>query len=435
MTPLIVFSHLRWDQGWQRPQQLMSRLAHDRRVFFVEESVPAAGRPWLEVEAVAPNVEVLRVHAPGAGSGFGFEAARPMRPLLAEHLRAQGESDCVAWLYTPLAAPLLDGLRARRVVYDRLDEAPLAAAAHAQRSGALEEDEWQAWEATLLAVADQVFVGSTTALRALDGLHTRVQCLPSAFQAVDLSPLALDRDGHAALAAARLQAHVAGPRLGYCGVIDERIDLALLAALADARDDWQIVMSGPVVGLDAACLPQRDNLHWLGMQDSQLLPHLVAAWHVCLMPLRPFGSLGSNRGLCAAQAIGKALQFMTTEKPVVASACDDLAHYGDVLAMARDAGGFIEHCRRALAEPGSAQVDRSAAMQAALAGATWDAVAARVASALDAELSASPPHPASAPVAAVAAAGVLRAGLPVAPAEEEASRSHEAMRASWGMPA
>ena len=42
-APLVCFSHLRWDFVWQRPQQLMTRFARDRRVYFVEEPVYAAG--------------------------------------------------------------------------------------------------------------------------------------------------------------------------------------------------------------------------------------------------------------------------------------------------------------------------------------------------------------------------------------------------------
>jgi len=38
-SPLIVHSHLRWDFVWQRPQQVLSRLAATRDVLFVEEPV------------------------------------------------------------------------------------------------------------------------------------------------------------------------------------------------------------------------------------------------------------------------------------------------------------------------------------------------------------------------------------------------------------
>ena len=69
-----------------------------------------------------------------------------------------------------------------------------------------------------------------------------------------------------------MQGALPGPRLGYYGVIDERLDLALIEHLADARPHWHIVMVGPVVKIDPDRLPQRPNLHWLGMQDYATLP-------------------------------------------------------------------------------------------------------------------------------------------------------------------
>ena len=44
-TDLLVFSHLRWDFVYQRPQHLMSRFARDRRVFFIEEPIDHDGEP------------------------------------------------------------------------------------------------------------------------------------------------------------------------------------------------------------------------------------------------------------------------------------------------------------------------------------------------------------------------------------------------------
>ena len=48
------------------------------------------------------------------------------------------------------------------------------------------------------------------------------------------------------------QAAIPHPRLGFFGVIDERMDLDLLADVADARPDWQLVLIGPVVKIDPA---------------------------------------------------------------------------------------------------------------------------------------------------------------------------------------
>ena len=37
---LLVFSHLRWDFVYQRPQHLMTRARAGRRVFYIEEASP-----------------------------------------------------------------------------------------------------------------------------------------------------------------------------------------------------------------------------------------------------------------------------------------------------------------------------------------------------------------------------------------------------------
>ena len=54
------------------------------------------------------------------------------------------------------------------------------------------------------------------------------------------------------------------PRLGFFGVIDERMDLALLDGVAAARPDWHLVLLGPVAKIDPASLPRAPNIHYLG---------------------------------------------------------------------------------------------------------------------------------------------------------------------------
>ena len=74
------------------------------------------------------------------------------------------------------------------------------------------------------------------------------------------------------------------PRLGFFGVIDERMDLALIEALADARPDWAIEMVGPVVKIDSAQLPRRPNLSYPGGCRYEALPGWLGGWDVALMP-------------------------------------------------------------------------------------------------------------------------------------------------------
>src|SRR5690606_28943889 len=73
-------------------------------------------------------------------------------------------------------------------------------------------------------------------------------------------------------------------RIGYAGVIDERIDLVLLDQVARARPDYQFVMLGPIAKIDPATLPQRGNIHYLGSKKYADLPRYLAGWDVAMMP-------------------------------------------------------------------------------------------------------------------------------------------------------
>src|SRR5215216_5867256 len=79
--PMLVFCHLRWDFVWQRPQQLMSRFARDRRVFFIEEPIHPDGAGDLPDDVKidrheSDGVIVCRpaFRDPGPGFGHLFDA-------------------------------------------------------------------------------------------------------------------------------------------------------------------------------------------------------------------------------------------------------------------------------------------------------------------------------------------------------------------------
>jgi len=75
---LIVISHLRWTWVWQRPQQLVSRLPSDARVWFVEVPLPAdVAEPQLRWADVGPVrrvwLEIPYQAATSAAFGGGVE--------------------------------------------------------------------------------------------------------------------------------------------------------------------------------------------------------------------------------------------------------------------------------------------------------------------------------------------------------------------------
>ena len=363
MTTLIVFSHLRWGFVYQRPQHLLSRLAKTFKVIVVEEPVHDAGPAHLECVPQGANLELLVPHTPVDAPGFHDDQLSVLQPLLASYLREHGIDDYLIWFYTPMALPLMTPLRPRAVVYDCMDE--LSAFKNAPR-------QLRQRETALLRTAHLVLTGGPALFASKVGLNPNVHCLPSSVDAAHFSPAGLDPHSAEAARALALQGHLAQPRLGFYGVIDERFDLGLLEQIARARPHWQLVMVGPVVKIDPAQLPSLSNIHWLGMQSYALLPHLMAGWDVCLMP---FALNESTRFISPT----KTLEYMAGGKPVVSTPVHDVVGlYGNVVRIAADAPQFIEACERALGEDAAERAVRVAAMTAAVRQSSWDAAAAKV---------------------------------------------------------
>lgn len=351
---LIVFSHLRWNFVFQRPQHVMTRLAAHYRVLFVEEPVRGHATPYLERYTASRDVEVLRPRTAVDAGPYEDAQLAQVSALLAEYLEDFAIDEYAVWFYTPMALPLLDGLQPRAVVYDCMDELSAFRGAPPRM---LER------EAALLARADVVYTGGPSLYEAKRRRHANVHCLPSAVDAAHYAP---ERARTPDPAVERLLAEIPRPRLGFFGVIDERFDTALLAAAADARPDWQFVMVGPVVKIDCASLPRRPNIHWLGQQEYARLPHLVAAWDVCLLL---FALNESTRFISPT----KTLEYMAAAKPIVSTPVHDVASlYGDAVAVAGSVEAFVAACAAALAEDEAARTQRLAKMRAHVARTTWD---------------------------------------------------------------
>lgn len=363
MPHLIVFSHLRWGFVYQRPQHLLSRLAEHYRVLFVEEPLHSPGPPRFDVVPQGPNIDVLCPRTPVEAHGFHDDQLSVLKPLLTDYLRDHGIDDYVVWFYTPMPLPLIAQLRPRAVVYDCMDE--LSAFKDAPR-------QLRQRETALLKLAGIVFTGGLSLYDAKRKLHDNVHCLPSAVDAQHFSPETLDPGCDEALEAERLQGHLRRPRLGFFGVIDERLDTQLLATLARARPDWQFIMAGPVVKIEPALLPHAPNIHWLGMQPYGRLPHLVAGWDVCLMP---FALNAATRFISPT----KTLEYMAAEKPIVSTAVPDVQTlYGDLVHIAGDVGAFLHACEQSLAETEAGRDQRIRQMLGRVWHSSWDRAAETV---------------------------------------------------------
>jgi UDP-galactopyranose mutase len=370
---LVCLSHLRWDFVYQRPQHLMSRFAADRRVFFFEEPLwdQDSGEIRLDVSERPGGVRVAVPHLPNGFPADSVETA--LSSLLRGLLEERGVTDYILWYYTPMAIPLTAGLTPAAVVYDCMDELSLFRGA---------PPELVQQESRLLTLADLVFTGGQSLYEAKREKHGSVHAFPSSIDAAHFAAARADTVPDTAAD----QAAIPGPRLGYFGVIDERIDLDLLAGMADARPDWQIVMLGPVVKIDPATLPRRPNLHYLGMKSYAELPLYLAGWDVALMP---FARNESTRFISPT----KTPEYLAGGKPVVSTPIRDVVRpYGELglVEIADDPASFVAAAERLLAL--SSRPDERAAWLARvdelLARGSWSRTWEQMTDLLDAAVSA-----------------------------------------------
>ena len=357
LPAIVCLSHLRWDFVYQRPQHLLSRAAQDTRVFYVEEPLVGEGPPRLDVRRTPQGVHVAVPHLPPGLDGAAAEEAQ--RGLLASLLAEHDVRDPVVWYYTPMALGVTRGLRASTVVYDVMDELSLFRFAPPTL---LER------EAELYRRADVVFTGGRSLYEAKRGRHPNVHLFPSSVDAAHFAQARAEQPDPAD------QAGIPRPRLGFFGVIDERMDTALVAAVADQRPDWQIVLVGPVVKLDPAELPRRDNLHYLGGRQYQELPAYVAGWDVALMP---WALNDATRFISPT----KTPEYLAAGRPVVSTPVADVVHtYGGerLVRIAHSADAFVAEAEAALAE---SRDERAAWLERAdglLARTSWDRTWARM---------------------------------------------------------
>jgi glycosyltransferase involved in cell wall biosynthesis len=222
-----------------------------------------------------------------------------------------------------------------------------------------------ALESELLERADVVFTGGHSLYEAKRHRHANVHAVPSAVE-----------NDHFRAARGRLgdppdQARLGRPRIGWFGVIDERMDLPLLEAIADLRPDWSFVLIGPVVKIHEAALPRRANIHYLGAKPYQELPAYIAGWDVAIMP---FARSAATRYISPT----KTLEYLAAGRPVVSTSIRDVVTpYGDegAVAIADTPQAFVAAIEHALASPSR---DWLELVDAILARTSWDATWSRM---------------------------------------------------------
>ncbi|MET0638011.1 MAG: glycosyltransferase family 1 protein [Chitinophagaceae bacterium] len=324
---IFCFSHLRWNFVYQRPQHLLSRAGASFPVFYIEEPVFGPQQDRLEIREAGNQVNVVVPYLNESGDRRDITSS--IRELLNKWEELDG-TPFIAWFYTPMALDLLDAFpEPALIVYDCMDE--LSAFRFAP-AGLKEKEQ------VLISRADIIFTGGVSLYEAKKHLHDIIYAVPSSIDKEHFSKAQTVKNEPGD------QLNIPHPRIGFFGVIDERLDIDIIGELARRRPDWQLVLVGPTVKIDPATLPAENNIHYLGSKSYDELPVYLGGWDVAIIPF----------------AINESTEFISPTKtpeylaggiPVVSTPIRDVVNpYGvnGLVSIASNAAEFEEAVSGAL---------------------------------------------------------------------------------------
>ncbi len=349
---LVCLSHLRWNFVYQRPHHLLSRFARRGRVFYIEEPLALNDRSGEARLDVSTSEDGITVVVPRLPAGLSTtESERVQALLLATLFPDFNIGAHVVWFYTPMAISLTRYFpRPLATVYDCMDE--LSAFQGAPQDLQLREKQ-------LFRCADLVFTGGRSLYEAKQRQHHSVHLFASS---VDAAHFAQARTGQPEPGD---QIGLLRPRIGYFGVLDERLDVDLIAAVADLRPAWQLVLLGPTSKIDASSLPRRANIHYLGAKQYADLPRYLGGWDVAIIP---FARNAATRFISPT----KTPEYLAAGCPVVSTSIRDVVKPYAELGLVRIADGpaaFVEAVEAGMRENAA---ERLAHVDDFLAASSWE---------------------------------------------------------------
>jgi len=323
---ILCFSHLRWNFVFQRPQHLLTRFASSQRVYFIEEPIfENIPESFFDRSVSESGVNVCVPHISESLNPIQIE--EELKNLIIKLSICDKIENYLSWYYNPMALTFTRHLKPKLVVYDCMDE--LSAFKFAPENLVSLEDE-------LIKKADLMFTGGMNLYAHKKNKHKNIHGIPSSIdkEHFEKGPQLPDPND---------QASIPHPRIGFYGVIDERMDIELLDGLAKKLKDWHIVIIGPVVKIDPNTLPKYANLHYLGGKSYHELPAYLGNWDVAMLP---FALNESTKFISPT----KTPEYLAAHRPVVSTSIIDVVNpYGNnnLVHIADDAENFAIAVRKA----------------------------------------------------------------------------------------
>ncbi len=358
-----------WDtELWTNQHHLMSRLARENRVLFVESlglrRPQLAGRDMARVwrrlrRGLAPPraVDGLHVLSPLVLPLHRSRLARALNARLLPALvrraaKRLGLQRPILWAYVPQAEVLIDALDPSLIIYHCVDDI----AAHER----IDTASFRAAELRFAARADLVMASAPALAKRLRTISGSVMDAPNVSD-TELFSRALEPGpidpGMAALPL---------PRIVFTGaIVAIKLDMPLIVELARLRPSWSFALVGPVgpgePRTDISTLAAEPNIHLLGPRTYDELPDVLRGADAGLIPY-------ARNDLTEGIFPMKVYEYLAAGLPVIATELPALAGIADV-ATAPDARGIAALLDVALTEDSP---DRRAERSRSAAANSWE---------------------------------------------------------------
>ncbi|MHB1289793.1 glycosyltransferase [Georgenia sp.] len=325
-----------------RTGQFSRRVIRKARSMLRRTKHPVADRPNFAV--------MTPFFLPVYGSGLLATAnAALVRRQVRREARRLGMVRPACLVTVPTAAPIVEGLGFRHVIYNRSDK-------HSEMPG-VNRPLVERMESTLLRDADHVVYVSQELMdedRQLSG-----------DRAVFLDH-GVDLEHFRRVGRAPALADVDGPVVGFFGGINEyTVDVALLKRVA-LEVDATLVLAGDITA-DVDGLVELPNVRWLGHRPYAEIPAIGSAFDVALMPWQ------DNEWIRRCNPI-KLKEYLALGLPVVSTFYPEVEKYAGLVGVARSHDEFISLVRTAL-DAARGDVDGPRSRREAVLTASWDSKA------------------------------------------------------------
>jgi len=344
---IIVFSHLRWEFVFQRPQHLLTRLSKNRRIIFIEEPIEFNNENKGDTKVIQhENITILQPRISREN------LIEEVESIIKEYSQLLNLHNPIFWFYSPEFVNIIHKIPSFYIVYDCMDQLTAFKGASSKLL---------AQEQDLLRFADIVFTGGKSLYEEKKKYNENTYCFPSS--------VAREHFEKANNILTQIPSDIKKlkkPIVGYYGVIDERIDFKLIKKTAQLMPNVSFVMIGPIVKISNEDLALNKNIYYLGAKSYNELPNYLKKIDVAMMP---FALNKSTRFISPT----KTLEYMAAGKPIISTRIKDVERdYSSIIDIIITENDFVNSIQKYLTESTNQAKKRLTLYNKVLNNTSWD---------------------------------------------------------------